>query len=80
MPRPVRSIARDDLFQLFPDLPRPRLRPANTQRAHVLDLVAKARDRVAENARRQLEVTRRVRAIIAARQHVIPGRRRSTIS
>lgn len=80
MPRPVRAVASNDLFQMFPDLPRPRRRRGGTQRAGILDLVAAARARVAENVKRQLEASQRAREVIAARQQNLSGRRRSTVS
>jgi hypothetical protein len=63
-----RAPNRDDLFELFPDLPRPRSHSVDQQRARVLDLVAQAKQRAADNARRQQAAVQRVREAIAERQ------------
>jgi len=57
-----------DLFELFPDLPRPRHRSIEAQRERVLRLIAAARERAAENARLQRAFAERIRETIRWRR------------
>jgi len=75
MSRTARPRHADDLFALFPDLPRPVRRSDSSRREQVLKLAAAAVTRTAENAQRQLEASARVRDALAARQQGKPRRR-----
>jgi hypothetical protein len=75
MSRKPRPRPGDDLFELFPDLPRPVRRADSGRREQVLKLAAAAGARAAENAQRQLRASARVREALAARQQGKPRRR-----
>jgi hypothetical protein len=60
--------ARDDLFSIFPDLPRPRHRTRTSRTERVERHVAQARLRVGQNILRQWQPTERVRTVIARRR------------
>jgi len=75
MSRTARPRLGNDLFELFPDLPRPIRRTDPGRREQVLKLAAAAVTRTAENAQRQLEASARVRDALAARQQGKPRRR-----
>lgn len=59
----------NDLFELFPDLPRARHRATHMSRGHLDDQVEQMRLRVGENALRQKAAADRVRDAIARRRH-----------
>ena len=65
MAKPLR---RDDLFQVFPDLPGLRKRTAAEQVARVHRQVQDTRERAGENIMRQKAASERVRAAVAGRQ------------
>jgi hypothetical protein len=75
--RSVRARSHDDLFELFPDLPRPRgMPPVEAQRTRILNLVAAARARAAANVIRQQAIVQRVRIAVQARQQTLARIRR----
>jgi hypothetical protein len=75
--RKARRRPGDDLFEMFPDLPRPVRRADSDRRQQVLKQAAAAGARVAENARRQLLASARVRHALAARPQ---GQRRRRLT
>jgi len=58
----------DDLFEIFPDLPRMRQRSPQEHMAQVRRQVDATRRRASINIARQREATARVRAAVSARR------------
>jgi hypothetical protein len=68
MPRWSDGPRHDDLFEMFPDLPRLRARSRTEQVARMRRLLTDTRDRAATNIERQQAAAARVRAAVMARQ------------
>ena len=64
----VKPPFRDDLFEIFPDLPAMRKRTAAEQAEHVRRRLADTRERAGQNGRRQQAAAERVRTAIAGRR------------
>jgi hypothetical protein len=64
----VKRAHSDDLFAIFPDLPRMRHRTPEEQVAQVHRQVNAMRERATRNIARQREAAARVRATISARR------------
>jgi hypothetical protein len=67
---------RDDLFELFPDLPGLRKRSAAEQVERVHRQVQETRERAGQNILRQKAASERVRAALVGRRPVLARRRR----
>jgi hypothetical protein len=74
MPKPARTRG-DDLFELFPDLPRPSARSREEQVARLRRLLNGTRARAAENVHRQQQAVAEVRLRLKKRQaEMLAGR------
>jgi len=65
----------DDLFALFPDLPRPRPRTREEQILRLRRLLLLTRERAAHRIAEQKAAVKRVRARVAERQRSLRRRR-----
>jgi hypothetical protein len=64
----ARRAHTDDLFEIFPDLPRMRHRTPDEQVAQLRRQVNATRERATRNIARQREAAARVRATLSARR------------